>query len=392
MKKLSRLFLTIAGIIFLGACAKEELRGPTASETPPLTRSYLISMDSLQRLAVSLPGSFGEEPATRSSGKMIREVLPLNDFLNSPATRSGSVERDPTQDIYVVNYEDDAGFAILSADTRLDGVLAYSDRGNISDPLSNPGLKMFIGNIPDYASMQLSQSVDTFLPGFETYKEELLLLNQVTAVKGPFLTTRWHQGSPFNDRMASNGCSHKHPAGCSAIAALQIMTYHEYPASINCPWEGMTPLTPEWRRYKTVSDYEFGNSPDITTAIATLTSHIGHMIGTDYSCNESGTTMKKALRGITDMGYRTDGIYSLHMDRIRQDIDNGLPVYIGGHATDNWIGYSDGHVWVIDGYKSFYDNYRVYRHYYDGRGNFLRTEDMGIRSGGTSYWVHCNWG
>ncbi len=70
------------------------------------------------------------------------DLFPLSDILRSSATKSGETDdAEVTKNIYVVNYADDGGFAILAADTLMETILAYSDQGNITDTMDNPGVR-----------------------------------------------------------------------------------------------------------------------------------------------------------------------------------------------------------------------------------------------------------
>ncbi|MCF0052790.1 Spi family protease inhibitor [Dyadobacter sp. LJ53] len=44
---------------------------------------------------------------------------------------------------YIVNYEDDKGFTLLSAYRRMKPVLAFSDNGTFDDKTDNPGIQMW---------------------------------------------------------------------------------------------------------------------------------------------------------------------------------------------------------------------------------------------------------
>ena len=100
-------------------------------------------MDSIQQLAAELPECFGEGALTRSGyTKSVSDLFPLSDILRSSATKSGETDdAEVTKNIYVVNSADDGGFAILAADTLMETILAYSDQGNITDTMDNPGVR-----------------------------------------------------------------------------------------------------------------------------------------------------------------------------------------------------------------------------------------------------------
>ena len=65
---------------------------------------------------------------------------------------------------------------------------------------------------------------------------------------------------------------------------------------------------------------------------------------------------------------------------------------MGGYATENWIGYSHGHDWVIDGYKDVYRVWGVYNNFYDENYNLIRQEPAGERKEQETRWLHCNYG
>ena len=176
--------LWLVGLLLLAAaCTRESGISPGDGNSDPAgaSRNPVMSMERLQELALELPDDFSDGLSTRSARKMIREVVPVTDFIDgsllepfaasvaasgtkAAATRAGGVapanaspgslsaEADVAATlgrIYVVNYEDDAGFAILSADRQLPSVLGYADSGNITDTMTNPGIKLFLERLPD---------------------------------------------------------------------------------------------------------------------------------------------------------------------------------------------------------------------------------------------------
>lgn len=160
--KRKHLFLLAFSLLFVVfSCVKDNVvdisRKLPQEPPPPATSGNTITMDSLRSLALNLPAIFSQQPQTRSTGKTIKEIVSLSSFFNQPVTRSATVSgKNPVSDIYVVNYSGDAGFAIISADTRLVDVLAYSDEGNITDTLDNPGVKLFMHGVYDYADYMLN--------------------------------------------------------------------------------------------------------------------------------------------------------------------------------------------------------------------------------------------
>ena len=140
--------LWLVGLLLLAAaCTREPGISPGDGNSDPAgaSRNPVMSMERLQELALELPDDFSDGLSTRSARRMIREVVPVTDFIDgsllepfaasvaasgtkAAATRAGGVapanaspgslsaEADVAATlgrIYVVNYEDDAGFAIL---------------------------------------------------------------------------------------------------------------------------------------------------------------------------------------------------------------------------------------------------------------------------------------
>ena len=396
-------FLFFACVVGLCGCAKENLpEHSAATEAVVQTRSRFLTLDSIQHLAAELPDVFDESAMTRSGyTKSVADLFPLSDMLPSSVTKSGAADdAKAIENIYVVNYADNEGFAILAADTLMETILAYSNQGNIADTMDNPGVRMFMEMIPAYAAMRLAHD-----PGWDSLtleekyppQSELLLRREYTQV-GPFVPVRWNQWEPFNDGInfpdwikCSQSTNGNPPSGCVAIAILQIMAANQYPTSFqvsngwySCDWN-------KWR------GYQYGaNFPDDSydrRAIAALTKEIGSAVDMSYSCEGSSSNINKANDALRNrFNYATDGIYSFHADRVKSDLSSKRAIYVRAYATENWIGYSQGHAWVIDGYKDVYRIWGVYNNIYDADYNLLRQDLIGERKEQETRWLHCNFG
>ena len=128
-------------------------------------------------------------------------------------------------------------------------------------------------------------------------------------------------------------------------------------------------------------------------AIGALVYEIGNAVDMDYGCSSSSSTIKKANDALKNtFGYATDGVYSYHIDRVMADLNNQRSIFVSGNATKNWFGYSDGHAWVIDGYKNVYNVYALYDNFYDENYNLIRQEYVGELKRKETRWLHCNYG
>ncbi len=400
MKKQLLFFACAVGLC---GCAKENLpEHPAETAAIVQTKSRFLTLDSIQHLAAELPDVFSESAMTRSGyTKVVADLFPLSDMRSSFSTRSGTKDdAKVTENIYVVNYADNEGFAILAADTSMETILAYSDQGNITDTMDNPGVRMFMDMIPAYASTQLARnSIRDSMPLEEQYppQSELLLRREYTQIS-PFAPIRWSQWVPFNDGLnfpdwlkCSNSPNGNPPAGCVAIAILQIMAANQYPTSFqvsngwySCDWN-------KWRGYQYGANFP-ADSYD-RRAVAALVKEIGSAVDMSYGCDGSSSNVDKANDALRNrFNYATDGIYSFQADRIKSDLSNKRAIYVRAYATENWIGYSDGHAWVIDGYKDVDQIWGVYNNVYDPDYNLIRQDFVKERKEKETRWLHCNFG
>lgn len=395
-------FMVSVVVLLLFGCAKDiemTVHQPLVSQD---AKVRFLSLDSIQTLATELPAVFSDDPLTRSSYTgLVEDLFPLNDFLNVGVTKSADDNGEPTENIYVVNYADDGGFAVLSADTRMETILAYSDQGNISDTMNNPGVKMFLEMIPAYAASMMEE--DSTIPHEAKYPpQSAIFLRKEYDGDGPFVPVRWGQYYPFNEDLPSNDidiwntpCSDSPngypPAGCVATAILQIMAGNSYPFQFQsgngwytCYWDTWLTYMYGWDFVKDSYDYK---------AISALVREIGMAVEMNYSCSGSTSTIKKANDAFRNkFGYATDGVYSYHIDRVMADLNNRRSIFVSGNATKNWFGYSDGHAWVIDGYKNVYNVYALYDNFYDENYNLIRQEYVGELKRKETRWLHCNYG
>ncbi len=211
------------------------------------------------------------------------------------------------------------------------------------------------------------------------HKETVLKTWTKNFVKGPLLTSQWHQDAPFNNNCRTeNGELAK--AGCGAIAVGQIMNYHKINTNKNYDWNKI-------------------NKPIIfKNEIAEFISDIGKGVSMTYGKKSSYSKIGNALIYFKYSGYpnsyETDYDYNLFKDYI----DINRPVYLradAGRERYKIIGlkmpffwdYKDGHAWVADGYKTIYKKERV-KIDEGNRGGISYT----TRTSTIGNYIHMNWG
>lgn len=93
---------------------------------------YVLNLEEIKEYVLtSVPESFSLS-RTKNANKEIKEIIPFSQTQwMKDSIMTNDISRDLINQIYIVNYKNDAGFAIICADNRIERVLAYSDEGNI---------------------------------------------------------------------------------------------------------------------------------------------------------------------------------------------------------------------------------------------------------------------
>ena len=411
-------FLIFCAILVFG-CAKEEPLVPerakdgARSESKPV--GYVMTMDEVRALALAAPANYSSGPATKSESRTIKDIAPLTSFDGIAEVRTRTADASPADGvvdrIYVVNYENDGGFAVISADNRLSDILAYSDMGNIPHDIAKievPGVIAFLKALPDYAEQE-TRRVAALLNDYNPYPDSLpdadgyYRMNYRTEYgpwtdrqSGPVLTTQWDQEEPYNSLIPycyEHGTQYF--TGCVATAIAQIMAYHRYPTTVHSDKLNRD-VTLNWNSILS-TPMLFNSSPSADKeAVSALMEVIGNKVKMNYTCTSSGAYSSDVPRALYDMGYTCDNFNYLFPSNTLQDYDTrkvcekliSFPVYVSGADPSRDV----GHAWVIDGDRYKSRPYLEVWDVYDIDMNLVRTESRPIYYESNYSDVHCNWG
>jgi len=191
---------------------------------------------------------------------------------------------------YVFNYMG-GGFAIISADKRVEPVLAYDDSGYFPKACNIPtGLVnwLVVNNknmqiVRNNSALKAPQGVVALwaeMTAINTKNNKSIYVAQPPPppcqptyniyTVGPLLKTQWGQGWPYNALCPIGAYSNNHmPTGCVATAMAQIIYYWKYPATYNY---SIMPL-----------DYSYNGNFEL----ARLMVNIGTSVEMDYSVGGS---------------------------------------------------------------------------------------------------------
>lgn len=299
---------------------------------------------------------------TRSM-KTIKKIAEIKDNLGIPQ-------------YYVINYENE-GFIIISAEKRINPILAYSytnsfdlaeDRipqGVISwmefyrclvDSVRNYDIRQDLIIKHDWSLVQTrslksieSTSPTTKSSSYGSYIYVIgdpsldhddcgidgQILTQSYYFAPPLLSTTWDQSNGYNERTPYLNCFNtgngRAFAGCVTIAVGQVMLHHRYPNNYN--WDAI---------------YNFGNGYGAETN--EFIRSLAQELNSSYSCYATLSTIESALHVLKSKGYVTSNISSVvRPGTIVFNLKQRRPVIFSGRDR----GSSIGHMWVCDGIKSY---------------------------------------
>ncbi len=290
--------------------------------------------------------------------------------------------------IYIFEINDNEGFILVSGDDMAIPVLGYSlendfDASNIPDNYRKwiEGYKnqiRTIRSLPENPTSETKDQWEQLLSGRNTPGKKS------TMAVGPLVTTKWDQGTYYNDLCPFDPEYEQNSAtGCVATAMAQILKFWNYPQTGN----GFHSYNHS--DFGIISanfgstNYNWANMPDEVgsenNAVATLMYHCGVSVEMNYSaagsyayvvsdaspvehCSEFAFKehfgLDESIQGIHREDYTTDAWIQL----IKSELEQGRPVeYVG-------FGNGGGHAFICDGFDAndfFHFNWG-WGGYYDG--------------------------
>ena len=336
---MKKLFFLLIGLAFIAFSCQ------TRSDFADGEASYPENFVT-EKTAKSLLTEVFEEPVTRSDGKTAFSKI-------SKTTPVYGADQLPL--FYVMNYEG-GGFVLLSADNRIEPVLAYSEENEFPmEELDDaPGIKMWFEDIsiaieeiksrkepqPEYIAAQWEpEAIRHFMTCDESDNDEFTHIEtrssgepgpQCTcdwSTKNPITESKdWHQGADYNIRCPLIG-GVRAQAGCHPIAMARVMYHHKKPP---------------------VYDFDLSHANN-WNGIYQLVADCGYVIGAVYGTQETSAYMSEIMPAFKNyFGYRS-AVWrgDINLSIVKSNINSNRPVYLRGRSN------TSGHAWITDGYKTF---------------------------------------
>lgn len=334
--------------------------GNETKTVKPLSRSAEDAVQ-IATYAASIKGS----PTSLSSRGTITD--------NVVAVTSSTSRSAADTLLYVVNYADNQGYAVISANTNCDALLAVTEQGHFEseESIENPGMKMFFRQAKAISGLGIEYPDRPVNPQRMEWVYDVIedsVLPRVPVTYG---------SNPLYPRVT-----------CHAVAAAQVLSIYEQPKTITLQTESNRVLNINWYAFKHIND------PMCAFAIDDLYSFMNELAyrmnplpdGSIYF-NKGHDVLKSFIpNNVYDIKHETPGVRGL--------IKNGGVLVMSGQEKDsNGNLVSPGHAWIVDGYK--------FKHIIDieyivtldpDTGREISRELSYDNSHTVTYLVHVNWG
>lgn len=393
MRKLLSLSALVA--MFAISCQQEVTETSNIPFEPEGNNSgYVVPIEqALARLEAEMANIYGED--TRAANRAIKSVttLSIDDVL--PATRSGE-EIDANELLYIVEFEDDKGSAILGADVRVDEVFAILDKGvittedfeNVVSGTKSDELETYLAElIADEATEQVSLSsvivppsipIQTSYFEYETFFEEK---------SDCILETKWGQGAPYNN-LCYNDNNQLCVAGCVTICAAQVLLHNASTEDYITIGGDSFDVSLLWKKRNGVLILP-SMVPAVNSEIAEYVKKLVDVLDITLGTNSSSGYTSNIATLMDDLGY-TSASYVRHSDQSLEFDDEvrtqlyvrNLPTPIRGADVTT----GSGHSWLMDGFL----HKKEHKYWCTIQGNTVISREY-IGDVETKK-VHCNFG
>ena len=354
-----KVVIAISAISTLYACTQDAVDGLLMQTETEQNTTNLLPKHRTYEEALSIAQSaiemLGENYTTRSGEARSINTSDVQCIINNSSTRSA--EALDTL-MYVFNFTDNAGFAVISANRATEELIAVTEQGHyaVDEETENEGFNIYMDMAKNYIGntvAEMNYGPDVLLD----YKREIVY---DTLSYGPYLDVRWGQQWPYNIYCFTSA-GQQARSGCVATALAQIMTFYEYPSSLTIDYTE-SPFLQElhWDDIKlhylsrdTVeSDCLYCFFSTITPTethkeIGKLLRQLGHLLNSDYGTGETGAHGENVASVLQRLGYNFSEYQAYKDSIVQRSLSTKALVYMQGVRTDG----KKGHAWVVDGHR-----------------------------------------
>ena len=354
------LLSAFAVAIMMAACSNQESFDSNLNQ-PVQQTSNIRSYEEAMQIAQTSIEMVDGQAKTRSTTQRKIDLNKTKVYEFNATTRSGGYKIDTL--MYVFNFANNEGFAVVSASRQTDGLIAVVESGNYDPtvPTGNPGFDTFMRMAEACIVCEENATVVNEENKARTRGEGQMyqpLYDTIYYKKiDPRITVKWGQGYQMGQYCPNHLC------GCSITAAAQIMSYFKYPSSITLTYTGrdVNSTNLDWTDMcgHIYSDDSY-NVDEADKQMGRLARQLGELAESDYHSEPNNNytyTINQNIRSaiqylgytvgtitdydymITDYAYDFDAGYTL-----ANRLSEGKLIFMVGSNSGN-----NNHAWVIDG-------------------------------------------
>lgn len=289
--------------------------------------------------------------------------------------------------MYVFNYEDNKGFAVVSANRSTEALIAVAESGNYDNntETQNPAFGLYMDLAKNYVANRVRPLPDDGSIDVQILKDTIKVMHIE-----PRVEVQWGQ-TGCESTYTPNGY-----AGCTNTAIAQICSYFNHPTQISLTYVGANKNV-QILNWNVIKQHKIQHSHATCTAtneaheaIAQLHRQLGHLNNSEYG-TETWTYNRYLLNTFNQLGFKTSSLYDFKLSSVSLSLQSGNIVFMGGSfdRMNSSTGSTEtsGHHWIADGYAS----YTVNEHEYTKPSNNPVWEYVDTYKTNYQY-LHLNWG
>jgi len=375
------LYFHFLALMLICSCSNEvEIQGCITDSSSSSTRSFEEALS----IAESSIKMIYEDYVSSRSNAVNRHVDESRSLI-LPNLQSRSVNNQNDTLLYVFNFADEMGFAVVSAKKNTEGLIAVTENGDYEKSLSeNKAFASYMSQAIDYISNAVATT------SFDPFES----CDTIYSHRGPYLSVKWGQNYPAGVFFPNA------TAGCGNVAILQILSYFSYPNTITLtyPNADSASIVLDWdemRAHETTTYYQdycttgFSNSHSdiahLCRQIAEISSSTFLPVTVNYSYSlnnyvplatgKTSTNVDSLVHTFSTLGYTATEPQNYTSQCTFSPLTRNNLIFMSGVTSSN-----EGHGWVADGYKK-----------YTIRSVSHATEPSTITTR-SIYYNHFNWG
>jgi hypothetical protein len=350
MKK-SFLSVAVAALMFAACNDKENFTPETIEKDDTVVKEIntrQVTNAQAQKFSEAFAHCFCNSSKTISKAKEISRTLDNIQYV---------ISEDNDTLMYILNYSNNQGYMILSANKEDSPVLALADRGNIDlkDVDENSPFGAWLDEKKEIISTEIKMPLDSISElnvwndldndSCETIIEIVTEVpkNGISKSRNSYSSGRticypyfgrilkWGQGTGYNYNAKYKGAC----IGCPAVAIGMLCRKHLYPTKYRC--QNMPCELP--------NNYDKQN--DISLMFRDIADNIPDYNWGRYEGAESGAIPENILIGLHNIGYKQAQMATFNLSTVYQNLLEGKSVLLCAYRPN----YNGGHIWFCDGYQ-----------------------------------------